>query len=111
MTSEQLTMFASVVLSLIFSYVPGANSWFGGKTTNTKRLIMLGLLAVITGAVFGMACWSVTASWVPDLTCTTEGLKGLLVSFGMAVIANQAAFSISPEVRAVTEAKAARSSE
>jgi hypothetical protein len=111
MTSEQLTMFASVVLSLVFSYVPGANTWFAEKTTNTKRLIMLGLLAVITGVVFGMSCWSITASWVPNLTCTTEGLKGLLVAFGMAVIANQAAYSISPETKAVTEAKAARPSE
>jgi hypothetical protein len=108
MTSEQLTMFASVLLSLVFSYVPGANTWFAEKTTNIKRLIMLGLLALISGAVFGMACWSVTASWFPNLYCTTEGLKGLLVSFGMAVIANQAAFSISPETQAVTEAKAAR---
>lgn len=111
MTSEQLMLYAGVLLSLIFSYVPGANAWFAAKDANVKRLIMLGLIAVVTGVVFGMSCWSVTASWVPDLTCTTEGLKGLLAAFAVAVIANQAAYAISPEAKAVSEAKAARSSE
>ncbi len=39
MTVEQLGAIAGVILSLLFSYVPGLSDWFSALPATTKRLI------------------------------------------------------------------------
>lgn len=108
MTAEFLAGIAGVVLSLLFSYVPGLNAKFAGLESTYKRLIMLALLFVSAGAIYGLAC----AGWAADLgiavTCDKAGLIQVLQAFGAAAIANQAAYALSPETKPVAEAKASR---
>ena len=104
MTSELLAGIAGIVLSLAFSYIPGLSTKFAKLESSTKRLIMAGLLLLTGGAAFGLSCAGVFAT----VTCDKAGALGLVSHFIMALIANQSAYSISPETRAVAEAKAER---
>lgn len=101
MTSELLSSIAGIVLSLVFSYVPGINSAFGALKSETKRLIMAGLLLIVAGSAFGLSC----AGLWPTVTCDQDGALGLIGNLVAALIANQAAYSISPETKAVAQAK------
>lgn len=89
---ESLAMIASVVLSLLFSYIPGLRGWFDQFVPEAKRLIMLILLALTTGAVFGLAC----AGIITGLACTRVGVIDVVWAFILAVIANQSAYAITP---------------
>ncbi len=94
MTSQALLVILGAVLSLLLSYVPGLATWFNPLPDDKKRFIMLGLLAVITGAIFGLSC----AKVITAVTCDRPGAIGLLTAFLFALMANQATFSISPKV-------------
>jgi hypothetical protein len=54
---------------------------------------MLVLLAVITGAVFGLSC----AGLLGAVACDKTGAVALVTAFIYAVIANQGTFAILPE--------------
>lgn len=106
MSAEFLTMIAGVVLSLLFSYVPGLNTWFAALSSLYKRLIMLGLLFLSALGLFSLACWGLLADLSGmQLTCDRPGLLGLAQVFVMAVIANQSAYAITPPATAVTGTK------
>ena len=51
MTSESLASLAGILLSLVFSYVPGLNTRFDGLEPIYKRLVMLAALLVATGII------------------------------------------------------------
>lgn len=106
MSADFLSAFAATVLSLLFSYVPGIRTWFDalgtfpdGSNDNgaRKRLLMLGLLALATAASFLLACSHLAADFGLSLTCTRGSTITLLRAFGLAVIANQATYLISPK--------------
>ena len=95
MSPEILAGAAAIVLSLLFSYVPGFGSWYQPLKADVKRLIMIGLLALVAIGAFGLAC----AGWgvVEGLACTSQGAFGLVKVFVAALIANQAVYAISPQ--------------
>lgn len=93
MTAENLSMYAGVLLSLIFSYLPGVNSWYDTRASDVKRLLMLAILAVTAGAIFGLAC----AGYWAGVVCDQTGAVALVKLFIAAVIANQATFLVSPK--------------
>ena len=94
MTSETLLIILGAVLSLVLSYVPGFANWFNPLEDTKKRLIMLGALVVITGAIFGLSC----AGWSNSVTCDKPGAIGLITAFLFALMANQSTFAISPKI-------------
>lgn len=94
MTTQELSAIAGVLLSLVFSYAPGAKDWFETLTPTFKRLVMLGLLLMATGGVFGLACGQVVSGIA---TCDRAGAIELARIFVTAVVANQSAFLISPK--------------
>jgi hypothetical protein len=102
MSAEQLSLIAGILLSLGFSYVPGLNAKFASLAGETKRLIMLGLLLVVSGAVFGLSC----ANIFPTVSCDQAGALGLVEVFVLAAIANQTAFMLSPQSETAQAAKA-----
>jgi hypothetical protein len=108
MTAEFLAGIVGIGLSLVFSYVPGLNAKFAALDATYKRLIMLSLLVLTAGAVYGLACIGWAANLGINLTCDQAGLQELLKALFAAVIANQTAYIISPEPQAVRAAKAAR---
>lgn len=113
-TPEVLTAIAGVVLSLLFSYVPGLNVWFdslgagkgpdGADEDTPKQLFMAGLLLVVCLAIFGLSCWGVMAA----VSCDRPGLIGLVWVYILALMSNQGIHRISPKAGAVLEARKAR---
>lgn len=98
MSAESLSLVAGTVLSLAFSYIPGVRNWFMGFDPVIKRLIMLALLALATGVVYGLSCLGWGFAWGITLSCDQSGLLGLIEQFVVAIIANQSIYVISPQV-------------
>lgn len=94
MTAELLAGYAGVILSLVFSYLPGVESWYALLEATTKRLIMLGLLVLVAVGAFGLAC----AGWGSNLNivveCTEAGAVGLAKVLFAAIVGNQAFYQI-----------------
>ncbi len=104
MTTEELSMIAGMALSLGFRYIPGLNVWYEGLSAEKKRLVMLGLLAAAALAVFALTCSGFTQDGIViPLTCDRSGAIGLLKTFLLAVISNQAVFLISPRRKLVNQ--------
>lgn len=104
MTSELLGSIAGIVLSLVFSYVPGLSGKFAQLESSLKRLIMAALLLIVAAAAFGLSCAKVFAT----VECSEAGALGLVKVFVLALVANQSAYLISPETSEVSGAKAVR---
>jgi len=97
MTADQLAMYAGVVLSLAFSYVPSADGWWANLAVTHKRLVMLGLLLLVALASVGLACAGFATDLGLTIACDRAGVVGLLQAFGAAAIANQVAYAITPQ--------------
>lgn len=104
LTPEALGLWAGTAITLLFSYLPGLNTWYAGKTDAFKRLFMLGVLVVITAMIVLGMCSGLLM--VTNLTCHTASIGDLLNILILAIIANQAVFKISPPTQSVREVKA-----
>ena len=104
MTAVLLSSIVAIVLSLLFTYVPGLNTWYAGLTSTYKSLGMAVLLLLTAGAVFGLSCANVLAY----VTCDQAGAIGMIKIFIAALITNQATYKIAAETASVKAAKAAR---
>ena len=62
-TPQVVASVAGVILSLLFSYVPGLNTWFAALDPTYKRLLMAGLIIVVGVGVVTLSCANVFA-WV-----------------------------------------------
>lgn len=96
MSAELLASTAAIVLSLLFSYVPGFKTWYEPLDADTKRLIMLGFLVLVAGGAFGLACAGLGAEIGIAVTCDQAGAWGLVRALIAAIVANQAAYALSP---------------
>jgi hypothetical protein len=96
MTADTLSSICGALLSLTFSYFPGAADWFNRQDGTRKRLVMLGLLALTSLAAFGLSCTPWAHGLGIPLACSQEGALGLLRTFVLAVVANQSTYLISP---------------
>jgi len=92
MTETALASIAGVLLSLAFSYIPGLDGWFAALDANKKRLVMLASLFVAALGVFGLSC----ASLVVYVSCTQTGAWTLVTLLFSAIVANQAAYLLTP---------------
>lgn len=99
MSAEGLSLIAGTLLSLAFSYIPGVSIWFMGFEPTIKRLIMLALLAMTSGAIYGLSCLGWGSELGITLSCDQTGLLGLTKQFVIAIIANQSIYTISPQTR------------
>jgi hypothetical protein len=101
MTAEQLALTAGVILSLLFSYIPGLNVKFTALDPVYKRLVMLVLIIISAGGIFGLSC----AGILSYVTCDQAGAWGLVELIVLAAIANQSAYLLSPTAAAVKQTK------
>jgi hypothetical protein len=62
MTADVLSVTAAVILSLVFSYIPGLNTWYAALAKELKQLIMLALVVIVAAAAYGLACAGVLES-------------------------------------------------
>lgn len=102
-TPEALALFAGGALSLFFSYVPKLNTKFAALATESKRLIMLGLLAATAVVIYGLGCGGIVQT---GIACSQQGLTRLVYIFVLAMISNQSTFTITPQTSAVKAVKA-----
>lgn len=91
---EEISAAAGILLSLGFSYLPGLKERFAALAPSHKRMVLLALLAVTAGAIFALSC--LRPGWLPGTSCSEAGAWELARIFVVAVIANQAAFEVSP---------------
>jgi hypothetical protein len=92
MNETTLAGLAGIILSLAFSYIPGLQAWYGGLIGQYKRLVMLGALLAVTLGMFALAC----VGYYLQISCDSAGAKTLIELFVAALIANQAAYMITP---------------
>lgn len=92
MSAEKLAAIAGVILSLVFSYIPGISDWYGALQPTQKRLVMAVLLLAVAGGVFAGSCGGI---WV-TVTCDKAGALGLINALIAALVANQATYQLSP---------------
>jgi len=104
MTAELLASIAGIILSLLFSYVPGLAERFAFLAGTAKRAIMAGLLLAVALAAFGLSCANVLSTVI----CDQPGALGLVSAFISALIANQGAYLLSPETKSVRQARLQR---
>lgn len=93
-TPENLGVVTGILLSLLFGFVPGFASWFDklgqkpdGTSDNgvTKSLFMLGLMLLVSLAIFGMSCTGILFG----VACSKDGAVGLFWTFAYALSGNQ----------------------
>lgn len=94
-SSTQLSALAGVLLSLLFSYVPGINERFQKLDSTGKRAIMGALIGVVGVIAFSASC---AHFLLFDVSCDQSGLTGLAINIVFALMANQATYQISPQV-------------
>lgn len=97
LNQDILVSSAGVLLSLLFSYVPGLSSTYDGYTATVKRLIMLGLLLIVSLGIFAVTCLGFVEFLGLAIKCDQEGAALLFRVFILAMIANQSTFLISPK--------------
>ena len=95
MTSEQLGSIAGIVLSLLFSYIPGVRDRFALLSSTEKSLFMAAMLLAVSIGAFGLSC----ASVVNVIECSQSGVVQLVSVFISALVANQATYVLSPQVK------------
>ena len=94
MSAEQLAALSAVVLSLLFSYVPGLSTWYAGLDKAIKQTIMGVLLIVIAVIAYAMACAGFAGDFGLSLTCDRSGAISLFNVLIAALVANQGTYLI-----------------
>ena len=85
-----VVLVAGVILALLFGYVPGLRQWFEALDGVRKAQVMAGLLLLAAAGAFGASCYT---PWVV-VECTEAGFWQLVELFIMALVANQATYTL-----------------
>ena len=104
-TSELIVGIAGIVLSLLFSYIPGLRVWYAGLVSEKKQILMLGLIALVTIGIGIVGCLGFIAT---GISCDKAGIIALVKMFFAGIIANQATYLISPATNDAVIAKQLR---
>jgi sterol desaturase/sphingolipid hydroxylase (fatty acid hydroxylase superfamily) len=99
MSANDLALIAGVIISLGCAYIPGLAPWYDGLESVHKRLIMLGLLVVVAGVSYGLACLGWGAAWGISIPCDQAGAQALIVQLIIAIIANQSTYMLAKGLR------------
>ena len=105
LTSDWIVGGAGVLIALIFGYFPVLREKFAGLSPEAKSGIMIGTLVVTAFGVWGAGC----IGWIDSgVACTTASIPQILKLILIAIVSNQAANRISPELPDVKTAKIER---
>ena len=88
--SNVVVLVAGAILSLLFGYVPGLRQWFEALDGVRKAQVMAGLLLLAAAGAFGASCYT---PWIV-VECTEAGFWQLVELFIMALVANQATYTL-----------------
>ena len=90
MTAEQLSSIAGIVLSLIFTYIPGLRDRWDVLDGGVKQMFMGLMLILVAIGAFLLSC----ANVITGMVCDQEGAIGLLWTLIAALVANQSTYLI-----------------
>jgi len=99
-SSQELVMFAGVLLSLLIKYVPNFNFWYAELRVTVRQTFMLSLLVGVVALFFVGGCLGITG-----VECNVASVKELALLLIMAIVGNQATHAITPELARVKEVK------
>lgn len=74
MTAETLSQYVAVILSLVFAYVPGIESWYNALEAKQKAGVMALLLIATSLVIFGASCGAIINV---GITCDKQGIVAL----------------------------------
>jgi hypothetical protein len=104
-----VTTLLVLFLTVLFQYIPGLRVVWGGVKSEVKMLIVLGVYLVIGAFVAFGGCLEFLAKLIPQLECVdAPTFFSYLWSVAVAIGAGQGIFSLMPELKDVSEAKAER---
>ena len=100
---EALLALLGVIVSLTFSYFPKLRVRFASLTAEAKSGIMIGVLFLLTSAVFGLGCGNIL---IIGLACDQNGVIHIVVAFIAALVSNQGTWGVTknlpaPDVKAL----------
>lgn len=93
---------AGIIVSLVFTYVPKLNVWFGSQPEAYKQGFMALAGLIFAFVVFGLSCGKIVTLNIP---CTAIGATNILWMWGAWVVGNQSADRASPEPQSLKTAK------
>ena len=88
--SNVVMSLAGALLALLFGYAPGVRQWFEALDGVRKAQVMVGALLLAAVGAFGASCYT---PWVV-VECTEAGFWQLVELFIMALVANQATYTL-----------------
>ena len=103
MTPEFILAMAGIAVSLIFMYLPNLNEKYAALGGQAKRLIMLGIITLVTAGIGVLDHFEFIDIGV-DFT-TKAGLVQFATAYILALLSNQGTYLISPVPEAVERAK------
>jgi hypothetical protein len=103
-TADLIAAAASILLSLALNYIPGLNTKFAELSSEIKSLIVAISIIVIGILVALSSCGNL---WV-FISCDKVGLMKIGECILFALVANQGAYKLSPQTKAVKNAKSLR---
>jgi hypothetical protein len=90
MTAQVLSGLAGAILSLAFSYLPGAAGWFDTLTPTQRRLFMAALMFVVAVGAVAYQCKL-------QQNCLISSWQDYATTYFTALVANQSVYSVSPQ--------------
>ena len=88
-----ITAIAGIVLSLLFSYVPGLNTWYYKQDKQAQGLVMAGILFLVVASLYGLGC----SNLIGGFSCGFPSIWKLLGLFIQSLVANQVTYAITPD--------------
>ncbi len=77
------------VVSLAFSWFPGLKERYSALTQDAKSGIQIGVLFLLTAAVFGLGCVGILNT---GLVCSADGVVKTVIAFVLALASNQGTY-------------------
>jgi hypothetical protein len=104
LTAAGIGSAAGVLLSLLFSYIPGLRIRYAALHEDWKRLVMLGAIVAVSAGIAGLSC----SGLIPIISCDKSGLLDFAFIFISSMVANQSTYPITPQATDVKMLKEAR---
>ena len=108
MSADELTYMlnysAGVVIGLILDWLPGLNEAYAGFSKNVKRLIAIGLSAVVALIIFAASCTGLYNT----VECSEQGALLLAKAFFGVLVGSVSWFIAGPKPKRVEDAKKSR---
>ena len=77
-------------IQLVFKYFPKLNVWF--EAQSNKALIMVGVIAVVSLAYFGLSCTPLAATFGIAVACSVQGGLDLAAAFIYILVSQQTTY-------------------